>query len=226
MEFKTVFSKKFVIKKNESPSSMLGFTLVELMIVVAIIGILASIAIPNFQKYQARARQREANIALGAIYTAQRSFSAEYSTFTTCIRQAGYAPENASGNVQSASAPRYYHVGFTAANSGATTCGPLGTSSCNGMEWDGAGTIVTGCFASNPAFNAAITSSDTAYAANARAFTTATVDRNSLVTAGTTIGQNAFVAGAGASVSSASNVIDVWSINEGKYLRNVNNGTN
>ena len=55
-----------------------GFTLIELMIVVAIIGILAAIAIPNFSKFQARAKQSESKANLKAIYTAkQTNFGAE-----------------------------------------------------------------------------------------------------------------------------------------------------
>ena len=54
-----------------------GFTLIELMIVVAIIGILAAIAIPNFLKFQSRARQSEAKSNLKAVFTANKSMYAE-----------------------------------------------------------------------------------------------------------------------------------------------------
>jgi type IV pilus assembly protein PilA len=54
-----------------------GFTLIELMIVVAIIGILASIAIPNFLKFQAKSKMAEAKTNLGAIYTGEISFFGE-----------------------------------------------------------------------------------------------------------------------------------------------------
>ena len=48
-----------------------GFTLIELMIVVAIIGILAAIAIPNFVRFQCRSKQSEAKTNLNAIYKGQ-----------------------------------------------------------------------------------------------------------------------------------------------------------
>ncbi|PID73715.1 MAG: dolichyl-phosphate-mannose--protein mannosyltransferase [Desulfobacterales bacterium] len=58
-----------------------GFTLIELMIVVAIIGLLAAIAIPNFLTYQCKSKQVEAKSNLGAIANSEEAYLAEYSIY-------------------------------------------------------------------------------------------------------------------------------------------------
>lgn len=58
-----------------------GFTLVELMVVVAIIGILSALAIPRFRNFQAKARQAEAKTNLASIYTLETSYQAENDTY-------------------------------------------------------------------------------------------------------------------------------------------------
>ncbi len=60
-----------------------GFTLVELMIVVAIIGILASVAIPSFLNYQLTAKRAEGYANLNALSKAQKAYYAEYSVFVS-----------------------------------------------------------------------------------------------------------------------------------------------
>lgn len=58
-----------------------GFTLIELMIVVAIIGILAAIAIPNFVKFQCRSKTSEPKANLKSMYVAQEAYRAEYDVY-------------------------------------------------------------------------------------------------------------------------------------------------
>ncbi|MCP3105090.1 prepilin-type N-terminal cleavage/methylation domain-containing protein [Myxococcus sp. K15C18031901] len=70
-----------------------GFTLIELMIVVAIIGILAAIAIPNFIRFQAKSKQSEAKTNLKAIFTAQKAFFGEKDKYVTDFTVIGFDPE-------------------------------------------------------------------------------------------------------------------------------------
>lgn len=55
-----------------------GFSLVELMVVVAIIGILAALAIPRFRTFQAKARQAEAKNNLLYLYNLVESYRADH----------------------------------------------------------------------------------------------------------------------------------------------------
>ena len=85
-----------------------GFTLIELMIVVAIIGILAAIAIPNFLRFQLRARSSEGKTNIAAIRTAQESYQAEFGNY---VSTNGAAPTAAS--VSSVKQPMISNAGFT-----------------------------------------------------------------------------------------------------------------
>ena len=66
-----------------------GFTLVELMIVVAIIGILAAIAIPNFLNFRLKAKSSEAKSNLGAIRSTEVAYFAEWSVW---VGNQGFSP--------------------------------------------------------------------------------------------------------------------------------------
>ena len=62
-----------------------GFTLIQLMVVVAIIGILAAIAIPNFLRFQLKAKSSEGKTNLAAIRTAEESYFAEYGGYVSAL---------------------------------------------------------------------------------------------------------------------------------------------
>jgi type IV pilus assembly protein PilA len=100
-------TKGFMIQKKFN----LGFTLVELMVVVAIIGILSAIAVPNFKMYQAKSKQSEAKVALAGIYTMEQAALADANSFIPCIGAIGYK-QPSSG---------FYIVGFKTTTVTATT---------------------------------------------------------------------------------------------------------
>jgi prepilin-type N-terminal cleavage/methylation domain-containing protein len=61
--------------------SQKGFTLIELMIVVVIIGILAALAIPRFMRATTKSKQSEAKNILKQIYAMERAYRQEYDTY-------------------------------------------------------------------------------------------------------------------------------------------------
>jgi type IV pilus assembly protein PilE len=69
---------------------MRGVTLLELMIVTVIIGIMASIAYPNYRQFVARAKRNEAKAALLQIAQNQERFYLQNNTYTTDLTQLGF----------------------------------------------------------------------------------------------------------------------------------------
>lgn len=67
-----------------------GFTLVELMIVVVIVGILTSIAYPGYLDYTRRAKRAEAKALLSDITARQERFYFDNNTYTTTMTQLGF----------------------------------------------------------------------------------------------------------------------------------------
>ncbi len=70
------------MKKN-TPYNSSGFTLIELMLVVAILGILATLATGSFLSYQAKSKQAEAKTNISSVAETAVAYKAEYGTYVT-----------------------------------------------------------------------------------------------------------------------------------------------
>lgn len=85
-----------------------GFTLIELMIVVAIIGILAAVAIPSYQNYTKKAKFSEVVNSVGSVRTAVEICFQDSNDLSQCAAPAGFAAtagtNGVPANIQSAAA--------------------------------------------------------------------------------------------------------------------------
>jgi prepilin-type N-terminal cleavage/methylation domain-containing protein len=81
-----------------------GFSMIELLVAVAIIGILGTLVMPNYKSYAARARQAEAKSDLTAIFALEKSIQGESGYYTGCLGAIGYRPEGTR---------RYYTTGLS-----------------------------------------------------------------------------------------------------------------
>jgi len=128
----------FKVTKNEK-----GFTLIELMIVVAIIGILAAVAIPNFLRYQAKSKQSEARVILSGIYTSETAYFAEqnsYGAYDLAMAGVGAARTATPGagnaiDFAPAGVPKYLDTVVTAVHATGAT---FQTGSCGNIDNDAA----------------------------------------------------------------------------------------
>lgn len=188
-----------------------GFTLVELIVAVAIVGLLAAVAMPSYQHFVGKSRQSEAKIALGAIYSAEKTFAMENQSFTACLKTAGYEPI---GNT------RYYFVGSN--SFGETTCGPQANSSCENKGWDSAGNPAGGtCLPSEQEFFPTVSANGVLLGGGgggpvgspipAPWSATAKVSRSNYIFV--TVGQ-----------VTATGSLDVWQMDEQRNLQNVQPG--
>jgi len=189
------------------------------MVVVAIIGLLSAVAIPNFKKYQAKAKMSEAKLQLSALYTAQTAFFSDYNIYHNCLTYMGFDPGPEAAN-------RYYAIGIDA------------TAAINGTAYTAAvnsGLNTTDCASNNASFAGGV---NTVSQNKATYFVAgkgigSTIANSNTYLAGTAIGSQAdtstmvFTAAAGGVISqdfTTTSNASLMSINERKILSVVRNG--
>lgn len=120
-----------------------GFTLIELMIVVAVLGIIAAIALPSYNAHIRAGRRSEATGNVGAVQMALERWRAEnpsYSGCGTCAAAGGVADYYTITVAAAAGTPNVYTVTATPKGKQAgDSCGNLVATNATKPTWSGAG---------------------------------------------------------------------------------------
>jgi prepilin-type N-terminal cleavage/methylation domain-containing protein len=98
-----------------------GFSLIELMIVVAIIAFLAMISVPSFMKFLAKAKRTEAYMNLSSLYAAEKAYWAEHGTYSTVLNGPGSIGWKPEGYTTGGKNEKFYYTyGFPSGSEGTT----------------------------------------------------------------------------------------------------------
>lgn len=74
-----------LIQKKPCPDN--GFTLIELMVVIVVVGVLTAIGLPTYVSQIGKARESEAKISLGAVARSQQAYHLENQTFAQSLNE-------------------------------------------------------------------------------------------------------------------------------------------
>jgi type IV pilus assembly protein PilE len=137
----SIYMKAVNIRTSASdyPAGQKGFTLVELMVVIAIIGIITAIAVPSYQDRVARSIRGEATTDLVDVMRSQEDYFANEYTYTTDLTDMNYTVPHTTAN-------NYYSITAAQCPGGLalTQCVRLTATAINQQATDGDFTLDSG----------------------------------------------------------------------------------
>ena len=109
-----------------------GFTLIELMIVMAIVGILTALILPSYQSSVLKSRRADGRAALADLAARQEKFFAQHNSYTTSVAAVG----SGLGVGKTTSPDDYYKLSVAACSGGAITRCYLLSAVATGVQAD------------------------------------------------------------------------------------------